>query len=291
MLVLTQLSVGTFCISMILQTLFPAELMRALTPFHSLVAFLLGWLALAASTLHLGRPLYAWRAFIGLKRSWLSREIISFGLFAGLALVYAASFGLPALRGVTNIPPFQTALGFGATTTGLAGVFCSMMIYRDTRRTFWRTSQTAPKFFGTALSLGSATLIAAMTAQSLVRPAIAAHPAFDRVIHLLCGVLAVTTTAKLLWELAVFLHLSEPGWTSMKRTALLMSRALRRVTIARFICGALGGVGLPVLLLIGTPDPAGTIGILVFSLLGELLERYLFFTAVIPLKMPGGIAS
>jgi len=291
MLVLTQLSVGTFCISMILQALFPAELMHALTPFHLLVAFLLGWLALAASILHLGRPLYAWRAFIGLKKSWLSREIVGFGLFAGLALVYAASFGLPALRGVANIPLFQTALGFGATATGLAGVFCSIMIYRDTRRTFWRTSQTAPKFFGTALSLGSATLIAAMTAQSLVGPAIAAHPAFHRVIHLLCGVLAVTITVKLLWELAVFLHLSGPCWTSMTRTALLMSRALKRVTIARFICGALGGVVLPVLLLFGTTVPVGVVGILVFSLLGELLERYLFFTAVIPLKMPGGIAS
>lgn len=98
-------------------------------------------------------------------------------------------------------------------------------------------------------------------------------------------------TVKLLWELAVFLHLSEPGWTSMKRTALLMSRALKRVTIARFICGALGGVVLPVLLLFGTTVPVGVVGILVFSLLGELLERYLFFTAVIPLKMPGGIAS
>jgi DMSO reductase anchor subunit len=291
MLVLTQLSVGTFCVSMILQALFPAELMRALTPFHSLVAFLLGWLALAASTLHLGRPLYAWRAFIGLKRSWLSREIIGFGLFAVLALVYAASFALPVLRGVTKLPPFQTALGIGVTATGLAGVFCSMMIYGSTRRTFWRISQTAPKFFGTALSLGSATLIAAMTAQSLVRPAIAAHPAFHRVIYLLCGFLAVTMTAKLLWEIAVFLHLSEAGWTSMKRTALLMSGALRRLTLARFICGALGGVVLPVLVLFGTPVPVCVIGIFLFSLLGELLERYLFFRAVIPLKMPGGIAS
>jgi len=96
---------------------------------------------------------------------------------------------------------------------------------------------------------------------------------------------------KLLWELAVFRHLSETGWTSMKRTALLMSRALRRATIARFICGALGGVVLPVLVLFGSLIPVGVIGIFVFSLLGELLERYLFFTAVIPLKMPGGIAS
>jgi hypothetical protein len=37
--------------------------------------------------------------------------------------------------------------------------------------------------------------------------------------------------------------------------------------------------------------PVIATGILPISLLGELLERYLFFTAVIPPKMPGGIAS
>jgi hypothetical protein len=44
-------------------------------------------------------------------------------------------------------------------------------------------------------------------------------------------------------------------------------------------------------MLFGAPVLVGVIGIFLFSLLGELLERYLFFTAVIPLKMPGGIAS
>ena len=50
----------------------------------------LGLLALAASTLHLGRPLYAFRAMLGLRHSWLSREIVAFGLFATLATAYAA---------------------------------------------------------------------------------------------------------------------------------------------------------------------------------------------------------
>jgi hypothetical protein len=30
---------------------------------------------------------------------------------------------------------------------------------------------------------------------------------------------------------------------------------------------------------------------LVFSALGELLERYLFFVAAVPAKMPGGIGT
>ena len=39
-------------------------------------------LALGVSVLHLGRPQHAYRAVIGLRHSWLSREILAFGLFA-----------------------------------------------------------------------------------------------------------------------------------------------------------------------------------------------------------------
>lgn len=42
--------------------------------------------AIALSTAHLGRPLRAWRAVLGLGTSWLSREIVAAGLFVTLAL-------------------------------------------------------------------------------------------------------------------------------------------------------------------------------------------------------------
>jgi formate dehydrogenase iron-sulfur subunit len=163
-LVLTQLSVGAFCTASILRLLFPSGLLRELTPFHSLVALVLGLLALGASTMHLGRPLEAWRSFVGLRTSWLSREIIVFGLFAMLALIYAGSFWLPALSRLMNIPfwrelssPVRNAFGIGVAVTGLVGVFSSMMIYQDTRRTFWCLTFSAPKFTGTTLLLGPAT--------------------------------------------------------------------------------------------------------------------------------------
>jgi formate dehydrogenase iron-sulfur subunit len=299
MLVLTQLSVGAFCTATILRLLFPSGVLRELTPFHSLVALLLGFLALGASTLHLGRPLQAWRSFGGLKTSWLSREIMVFGLFAMLALIYAGSFWLPAFSHLIKNPfyrelsasPLQNAFGISVALTGLAGVFCSMMIYRDTRRTFWRTTITTLKFAGTTLLLGPATILFTMTLQSVFAPAIAAQPTFRRVIVLLCGFLVVAMTTKLLWELTIFAHLSDREWTNMKRTALLMSGVLKWVTVPRFACGALGGVVLPALVAFGVVPPLVATGILPFALLGELLERYLFFTAVIPPKMPGGIAS
>jgi DMSO reductase anchor subunit len=299
MLVLTQLSVGAFCTATILRLLFPSELLRELTPFDSLVALLLGFVALGASTLHLGRPLEAWRSFVGLKTSWLSREIIVFGLFANLALIYAGSFWLPALNRLVSIPfwrelsssPLQSAFGIGVAITGLAGVFSSMMIYRDTRRTCWRMKFTAPKFIGTTLLLGPATILFTITLQSVFAPDITGQPLFRQIVVLLCGFLAIAMTAKLFWELTVLAHLKDREWTDMKRTALLISGVLKRATIPRFVCGALGGVIFPVLVLFGVLPPVFATGILPFSLLGELLERYLFFTAVIPPKMPGGIAS
>jgi formate dehydrogenase iron-sulfur subunit len=297
MLVLTQLSVGAFCTATVLRLFFPSDVLRELTPVNSLVALLLGFLALGASTMHLGRPLGAWRSFVGLKTSWLSREIILFGLFSVLALIYAGSFWLPDVSRFVNIPfwqglsslPLQNTLGIAVAITGLSAVFCSMMIYRSTRRTFWRTEITTPKFAGTMLLLGPATTLFTLTLQSAFAPAFAAQPAFRHIVFLGCGFLAFATTAKLVWELTVFAHLSHREWTDMKRTALLMAGVLRRATISRFVCGALGGVMVPAIVLTGLLPPFVTIGILPISLLGELLERDLFFRAVIPLKMPGRI--
>jgi formate dehydrogenase iron-sulfur subunit len=298
MLVLTQLSVGAYCTAIALRLLFPLEPMRGLTPFHSLVALLLGGIAIGASTLHLGRPLYAWRAFIGLKTSWLSREIVAFGLFAGFALIYAASFWLPVSTRSTSLslldelhPGLQNAFGAGVAISGLAGVFCSIMIYRDTRRTFWQTSTTPLKFLGTILLLGPATILCATTLQSMLMPATSSFGTLPRITELLCEFIVGATIAKLGLELGVFVHLTDCDWTNMKRTAVLMSRELRHATIARFLCGVLGGVMLPVLMLLSVVKPLTAVGTVALLLLGELLERYLFFSAVVPPKMPGGIAS
>src|SRR5690606_37595791 len=50
--------------------------------------------ALAASVAHLGQPLRAWRVFLGLRKSWLSREAVLLG--AAFPLVAATAL-LPRL--------------------------------------------------------------------------------------------------------------------------------------------------------------------------------------------------
>jgi formate dehydrogenase iron-sulfur subunit len=297
MLVLTQLSVGAFSFAIALRLLFPSNLIRAVTPFHSVVALLLGLIALGASTMHLGHPLKAWRAFVGLKTSWLSREIIIFSLFAGVAMVYAGLFWLPDLSRLTGIqfwpwlsePSFQNALGVVVAISGIAGVFSSIMIYQDTRRTFWRLAMTSVKFWGTTLLLGPATILFSVLSQSAFVPRIAVEDSIPQIVNLLCEFLIIITIAKLVFELSAFVHLKDREWTNIKRTAILMANDLKAATIGRFVCGAIGGIFLPIFVMAGMHYAAAAVFIL--CLVGELLERYLFFTAVIPPKMPGGIAS
>jgi len=91
---------------------------------------------LGASVLHLGQPLKAWRVFLGLRKSWLSREVVSFGLLPPLGF---AALVFPGWMGVL----------FAAVA--LACVFTSVMVYADTRRELWRFPRSAGRFFGTVV--------------------------------------------------------------------------------------------------------------------------------------------
>jgi len=85
---------------------------------------------------HLGRPRYAFRAVLGLRTSWMSREIAAFGLFAAAAVAYAvASFsGSGIERGL------HEALRWTVATLGVVGIACSVAIYHATRRAWWTAS-------------------------------------------------------------------------------------------------------------------------------------------------------
>lgn len=291
MLVLTQLSVGAFCIQGLLRGLFQANLMMKLSTVHSLVALGVGLLALGTSTLHLGRPLHAWRAFIGLRTSWLSREIIVFGLFALLAILDAASFVIKPLRGLDS-----AGLGAAVVGTGLFGVFCSVMIYHETRRVFWRGLPVALKFYGTTALLGTGGLLFVTTLQAMFSAGVATDGAYQELTAFLSKLLVAITLTKLSVEAAVFRHLWDHGLPPLKQSPRLMAGELAEISLSRFLIGLIGGVLLPMTFIVQQPA-AGlatlgvTLWIFVFAALGESLERYLFFTASVPMRMPGGIET
>jgi DMSO reductase iron-sulfur subunit len=86
--------------------------------FMGLTAFLiLAAVAAGASTLHLGRKERAWRALLNLRRSWLSREIAFFSLFA----VCSAAVLSPV--------PTPTWVDRAATILGFALLFAVDRVY------------------------------------------------------------------------------------------------------------------------------------------------------------------
>jgi formate dehydrogenase iron-sulfur subunit len=131
MLVLTQFSVGLLGWMAVFGMSFEG----------TLVAAIAGNLGIVLSVAHLGQPLKAWRAFLGWRKSWLSREIIAFGPFA-------------PLLGLLVVTQHVWVL-WAALAVGIVAVACSVMVYADTRRAFWTTGRTSLRFFGTALSLGA----------------------------------------------------------------------------------------------------------------------------------------
>ena len=171
MLVLTQLAVGAFAVEWLLTGVIRDPLALATLPVQSLSMLGFGLLALGVSVLHLGRPQYAFRAVLGLRTSWLSREIVTFGLFAFLAAAYAAANWLAAEH-VAIAERIAVPLGAAVVASGTLGVLCSVMVYQCTRHNLWNGFQTTSRFLLTAVALGLATaLVTSLAADGFVADA------------------------------------------------------------------------------------------------------------------------
>jgi formate dehydrogenase iron-sulfur subunit len=206
MLVLTQMSVGAFLVDQVLSGVAMATNSvadPATRTLHLGAALVLGMIGLAASVFHLGRPWLAYRAIIGWRTSWLSREVLAFGGFAALSSAYAAfpwltALGLPVSEG------WERGLGGAVALSGLAGVACSTMIYASTRRVFWNPAYTGLKFLLTCLVLGiPVTLLIHLAAAAWTSP-----EAFALVLQTtgrwLCFALLGVGATKLLAEVMIF---------------------------------------------------------------------------------------
>jgi Fe-S-cluster-containing dehydrogenase component/DMSO reductase anchor subunit len=303
MLVLTQLSVGAFIAWLVVEPFLTASQVSELRPIHAASSLAFGLLALSASLFHLGRPQFAFRAVLGLKHSWLSREIVAFGVFAGLAVVYSlavvfqqsAAELLPAMSHLTWI----RWLGRSVALSGVIAVFCSTMIYVFTQRECWSLTRTGARFVLTSALLGVGTLWLSMLVAMLVWPSESLVDIVREQGPKLCEAVVFLTAIKLVWEAALFRHLLFRRMTPLQRSAILLTRELSNTTLARFALGILGGILLPIFLrneaagianTSGSVEFVATAGLLVTACLaGELLERYLFFASCATPRMPGSL--
>jgi len=285
MLTLTQLSVGAFVITLLIDRFSGGAAGNPLV--QTAFAIALAVVALAASVFHLGRPKLAWRAFLGFRRSWLSREAIAFALFALFATSYGVVEALPhpsAQAGNASFVRVAPFLQNAAAFAGLLGVFCSVMVYVATRRELWSGTYTGLKFFGTTLLLGAAMVLAVGSwtsgyTQSSVQ-----------VSRALVFVVVAVNAIKVMRDLTLLLHFRDTRLSTEKRMALVMLGDLRTATNLRFALAGAGGLVVPALVWqTGFEGRAASTIMLVLLLAAELVERYLFFRAAPASRMPGGI--
>ncbi len=292
MLVLTQLSVGAFAVGLVLDWLSGSDLMMAFRPVHATIALAFGITALSASTLHLGRPQYAFRAVLGLRHSWLSREIVAFGAFAGAACLYALAVWLPGIPDAV-----VRFLGWMVLVAGMAGVFCSVMIYAFTQREFWSFRRSAAKFFLTTTILGLAAAWLSNLILSFLGDPKAAEDLISAHGTVLAQGLIAASLLKLGYEAILLQHLLDWRNSAMKRSARLTVGPLANKALARFAAGFLGGIAMPLFLLEGGESADRVTTTIIVSMIfvaclaGELLERFQFFAAVSAPRMPGSVRS
>jgi DMSO reductase anchor subunit len=258
MLVLTQLSAGAFAVLGALEFLDRAAVLgRA-----AVAALVLAAISLGTASLHLGRPMYAWRALKGLRRSWLSREVLSLSAFALAAAIYCALVLLDW--------PTHGAAALATVVAGWTGVVCSARIYMVPARPAWSTGFTPAEFAATGLLLGPLFLRAVEAGTLSV--------AADR---WMISAAVAGAALQLATQALKFVRLSHSEQFELRASALLLSGQLGKLFLLRLALLVAAGIALP----LATGPDAGASANFVLALLGEWLGRWLFFVSVVPKNM------
>jgi formate dehydrogenase iron-sulfur subunit len=284
MLLLTQMAAGLSCVLAALSLWEPASF-RATAGSASVAVCLLLASGLAASVFHLGRPLGAWRAWLGLRTSWMSREIVAFAVFFGITFAWALLANLPSWRLFPNSAIQQNLLGLAtgaAAVIGLFSVACSAMIYIDTQRPFWTWWQVLPKFLGTAIFSG------------LIGEALLVFVQED-LRSLSANLLTAGLGSVLLligWDLGTSLYALQIRRHPARISSKIIWFRLPHLSFSRVIlAGLIIAFGLVLNRLPISFQLPIAILLCILSVSSALIERYIFFVAAVAPRMPEGVAT
>ena len=235
-------------------------------------------IALTISTMHLGRPAYAWRALKMWRRSWLSREVLLFTLFLFALTAVTVCMGAAQLHRAIPLG-FSIELAWATALFGITGNLASAYIYLVPARPSWNMLHTPIDFVLSGGFLGSlfAAVLCDLPRSPLAHSVLTEQPsAFVTgwMPSLLAGSFAV---AWLLNQGIRLYRLRGSALFEARATFSLLSSALLRPrATASFALVPLSVV----ILASGHPLAALAVG-----WAGTLLARYLFFVSVVPLNM------
>ncbi len=248
---------------------------RATDAVSLLLLAMLTAVALNVSVFHLGRPAYAWRALKMWRRSWLSREVLLFGLFF-LSIGGCASTSWAQKLGLLHFAHLPPVLGWIATLFGVMGTIASAYIYLVPARPSWNMSHTPLDF------LLSAALLGTLLAPVLEEAAALLGNLFPRYmlhvsVHYVTWPTVVVAT---LWIANQLIRL-----VRLYRSSLFEGRASFRLLRSGFMWRAvLFSLAFAVTASIAALTGTWTLGLLCAA--GAVLTaRYLFFVSVVPLSM------
>jgi formate dehydrogenase iron-sulfur subunit len=216
-------------------------------------------LALLLATLHLGRPLKAWRFILGLKTSWMSREVLAFQLFM---LAAAFEFWMQGFQAPEWTPGKSWMLA-----TGLFGIFCSGMIYVETRRPTWSPLRCLLRFGGSTLLLGLFGFLLLERHDFIIG------------LSLLLLIVKCVGEAREHWPL-------RPGYSLALRSLLLQWKLLGSWTLTRWMAAWVCASAL-ILALVGPGSFNFVVLAAAACFIGEYCERSLFFRSALSRGMPG----
>lgn len=238
-------------------------------------------LGLIASVLHLGQPLKAWRAFLGWRKSWLSREIIAFNAFAGAATTVLALSVIAAKGWGPDVTRFLLPATIGAAVLGLAAVFTSAMVYVDTNRPCWCGRNTFGNFFGTTLLLG-ATFATVVASYQGATPLMMTFAITALLVQTALFGWRQWEFHRALGDTSSLIHLNAravrellPRTTRTRTQLFIGATVLGSLTVANFAHLAPLWASLTALV----------------ALSSEIVGRYVFFAAGAGKRMPGGVAA
>jgi Fe-S-cluster-containing dehydrogenase component/DMSO reductase anchor subunit len=263
MLILSQAAAGLFSASTVLVP------NRAEAFPVSVAGLSLLGAALAAAAFHLGKPLRAWRAFLGWRTSWLSREVVALGAFGG--------FGALAIFWPLTLMQRELAT-IGCAVLGLLAVATSAMVYVDTGRLAWSARITFTNFFGSTVLLG-ATLTAAVLAAR-------GEPALST---------AFLWTANVLGLVLFVWRCGQSRAASLPSSPLHLNYRIAKELIPW--TGKIAGVLFILAIFFGSLAISNVCGCgliwtmlaALATLISETIGRYMFFVAGANKRMPGGV--